>query len=65
MPVFGNVVRLTTAATSDSAANGSGASTTTVSRVYGSGESTYYYQLSRFVRDVHTVQSSIKDEDTG
>ncbi|PNH06190.1 hypothetical protein TSOC_007457 [Tetrabaena socialis] len=34
------------------------ATTTTVMRVYGSGESTYHYQLSRFVRDVRAVQAA-------
>ncbi|EFJ45147.1 hypothetical protein VOLCADRAFT_118462 [Volvox carteri f. nagariensis] len=72
MPVFGNVVRLTTTspavesgAGSNSIGNGSNKTTTTVTRVYGSGESTYFYQLSRFVRDVGTVKDAAKDDDAG
>ncbi|GIL50770.1 hypothetical protein Vafri_6911 [Volvox africanus] len=68
MPVFGNVVRLTTtaAASETSNAKGSGnAVSTSVNRVYGSGESTYYYQLSRFVRDVCRVKDASKDGDEG
>ncbi|GIL80891.1 hypothetical protein Vretifemale_9948 [Volvox reticuliferus] len=68
MPVFGNVVRLTTTAAASETGNvndnGSGVSTT-VNRVYGSGESTYYYQLSRFARDVRRVKDASKDGDEG
>ncbi|KXZ42771.1 hypothetical protein GPECTOR_119g402 [Gonium pectorale] len=58
MPVFGNFVRLTTRTEA-------GDTTTTTTRVYGSGESTYYYQLSRFVRDVQAVQEAAASGDAG
>ncbi|GLC69143.1 hypothetical protein PLESTF_000794700 [Pleodorina starrii] len=68
MPVFGNVVRLTTTAVpagAEAGAGSSGKTTTTVTRVYGSGESTYYYQLSRFARDVGTVKEATERGDAG
>ncbi|GFR46541.1 hypothetical protein Agub_g8132, partial [Astrephomene gubernaculifera] len=74
MPVFGNVVRMTTTTTATTATTGPDGSitvqqpprtTTTTTRVYGSGESTYFYQLDRFVRDVRTLQEAADRGDKG
>ncbi|KAG2428864.1 hypothetical protein HYH02_014275 [Chlamydomonas schloesseri] len=80
MPVFGHVVRLSTTSitpTSTSTSSSSSASTaagaaaaattttTTTLRVYGTGESTYWHQLNRFVADVRAVNEAVDSGDEG
>ncbi len=69
MPVFGHVVRLSTTSTTPNTIPPTAAATTTTTtttlRVYGSGESTYWHQLNRFVADVRAVNEAVDSGDEG